>query len=162
TRFMAEVEELIKLGANDVIPEEFETSVEIFSRVLHHYHIPINVIHEYIETVRSDNYKVLRTTGLPKKTISDRHKFINELLTETYLIKENSPVCGYSIRDLNIRKETGATIIAIQRDTKVIQNPSPEVILQANDVLLLVGIKEQLMKVNQYLESEHIVVKQYH
>ncbi|MEK7713581.1 MAG: cation:proton antiporter [Deltaproteobacteria bacterium] len=34
THYTTEVEELYKLGANQVIPEEFETSVEIFSRVL--------------------------------------------------------------------------------------------------------------------------------
>lgn len=162
TRFVAEVDELLKLGANEVIPEEFETSVEIFSRVLHHYHIPINVIHEYIDTVRSDNYKALRTTGLQQKGISDRQKFISELLTETYLIKDNSHVCGFSIRELNIRKETGATIIAIKRDSKIIQNPSPEVIIQPNDVLLLIGTKEQLLNSAQYLSSDHIIVKQYH
>ena len=34
TRYIREVEELYRLGANQVIPEEFETSVEIFARVL--------------------------------------------------------------------------------------------------------------------------------
>ncbi|MFQ3574378.1 MAG: TrkA C-terminal domain-containing protein, partial [Thermodesulfovibrionales bacterium] len=162
TRFVAEVDELITLGANEVIPEEFETSVEIFSRVLHHYHVPLNVIHEYIDTVRSDNYEVLRTTGLPQKGILDRHKFISELLTETFLVKQGSAVSGFSIRDLNIRKETGATIIAIKRDNKVIQNPAPEVILQPNDILLLIGTKDQIINSIQYLASDHIIVKQYH
>ncbi|MEW6374783.1 MAG: cation:proton antiporter, partial [Thermodesulfobacteriota bacterium] len=37
TRYTAEVEDLLKLGANEVIPEEFETSIEIFAKVLHHY-----------------------------------------------------------------------------------------------------------------------------
>jgi CPA2 family monovalent cation:H+ antiporter-2 len=37
TRYAAEVEDLLKLGANEVIPEEFETSIEIFAKVLHHY-----------------------------------------------------------------------------------------------------------------------------
>src|SRR5439155_21584769 len=33
TRYVVEIPELIRLGANDVIPEEFETSIEIFARV---------------------------------------------------------------------------------------------------------------------------------
>ncbi|MBS1128536.1 MAG: Kef-type transport system, predicted NAD-binding component, partial [Nitrospirae bacterium] len=40
TRYAAEVDELLKLGADQVIAEEFETSIEIFSRVLHQYHVP--------------------------------------------------------------------------------------------------------------------------
>ena len=46
-------EDLEKLGANEVIPEEFETSVEIFSRVLNHYQLPRNVISEYINNIRT-------------------------------------------------------------------------------------------------------------
>src|SRR5881409_2206921 len=37
TRYVVEIPELIRLGANDVIPEEFETSIEIFARVLAYY-----------------------------------------------------------------------------------------------------------------------------
>ena len=52
TRYAAEVDELLKLGADQVIPEEFETSIEIFSRVLHQYHVPGNVIANQINLVR--------------------------------------------------------------------------------------------------------------
>lgn len=34
TRYVSEIEEVIRLGADEVIPEEFETSIEIFTRVL--------------------------------------------------------------------------------------------------------------------------------
>src|SRR3970282_272060 len=50
TRYAAEVDELLKIGADQVIPEEFETSVEIFSRVLLQYHVPNNVIANQIHT----------------------------------------------------------------------------------------------------------------
>ncbi|HOI15462.1 MAG TPA: cation:proton antiporter, partial [Geobacteraceae bacterium] len=37
TRYILEMEPLYKLGVNEVIPEEFETSIEILSRVLRNY-----------------------------------------------------------------------------------------------------------------------------
>src|SRR5437773_4939089 len=40
TRYVVEIPELARLGANVVIPEEFETSIEIFTRVLAHYQVP--------------------------------------------------------------------------------------------------------------------------
>ena len=46
SRFVAEIEELIKLGADEVIPEEFEVSIEIFAKVLETYKVPRNVIYE--------------------------------------------------------------------------------------------------------------------
>ncbi|MDW7760442.1 MAG: hypothetical protein SCM96_07375 [Acidobacteriota bacterium] len=35
---------VVVLGADDVVPEEFETSIEIFTRILDRFHIPQNVI----------------------------------------------------------------------------------------------------------------------
>jgi CPA2 family monovalent cation:H+ antiporter-2 len=46
TRYASHVEDLKSAGANEVIPEEFETSIEIFSRVLKEYHIPNNIIEQ--------------------------------------------------------------------------------------------------------------------
>jgi CPA2 family monovalent cation:H+ antiporter-2 len=60
TRYVADVDDLISLGANAVIPEEFETSVEIFSRVLHEYHVPAHIIAQQEELIRSGTYRILR------------------------------------------------------------------------------------------------------
>jgi len=49
TRYVKETSELLALGADEVIPEEFETSVEIFSRVLHNFLIPSDDINRFIE-----------------------------------------------------------------------------------------------------------------
>ena len=55
-----------ELGADEVIPEEFETSIEIFSRVLHRYNFPRNVIMDMIDKIRSGSYTALRGMELPK------------------------------------------------------------------------------------------------
>ena len=64
TRYVAEIAELFKLGANEVIPEEFETSIEIFSRVLMRYGTPRNVIESQIDRIREQGYEMLRTSSL--------------------------------------------------------------------------------------------------
>ena len=65
TRLLQEMERLYKLGANEVIPEEFETSVEIFARVLAKFNVPRDRINALISEVRSDGYQMLRTLSLP-------------------------------------------------------------------------------------------------
>jgi CPA2 family monovalent cation:H+ antiporter-2 len=60
TRYVAEVAELQKLGANDVIPEEFETGVEIFSRVLQDYKVEPREIQERVAEIRRECYEILR------------------------------------------------------------------------------------------------------
>ncbi|HAR45068.1 MAG TPA: hypothetical protein DCS05_02540, partial [Nitrospiraceae bacterium] len=69
TRYSLEVDGLYKLGADQVIPEEFETSIEIFSRVLHQYHIPANVIANQISLIRFEGYKMLRGISLEQENI---------------------------------------------------------------------------------------------
>ncbi|MDD5434077.1 MAG: cation:proton antiporter [Nitrospira sp.] len=153
TRYVAEVEDLITLGANEVIPEEFETSVEIFSRVLDHYNTPGNVIKEYIDIVREDSYRVLRGIGLPGKAFSEYHDLLRGMETEAYLIKDTSGVAERSLKELNLRVETGATIIAIKRGESVHQNPSSGFVLKHRDVLLFIGKKEDLNSAVRYLDS---------
>jgi CPA2 family monovalent cation:H+ antiporter-2 len=60
TRFMAEVEHLYELGANDVVPEEFETSVAIFRRTAEHFDLPEDYVQRLEETIREDHYAMLR------------------------------------------------------------------------------------------------------
>ncbi|BCB95443.1 sodium/hydrogen exchanger family/TrkA domain protein [Dissulfurispira thermophila] len=162
TRYVIEVEDLLKLGANEVIPEEFETSIEIFSRVLHHYHVPRNVIAEHIDNIRKDSYSALRRVELPGRYLTERHEFLKDIETETYLIKEGSHISGHSIRELHLRAETGATIIAVQRGEEVHQNPPPDFVFKSGDVILLIGKRKDINNAIEYLESERFLVTRYH
>jgi CPA2 family monovalent cation:H+ antiporter-2 len=65
TRYLSEVPELYKLGATQVIPEEFETSIEIFARVLGTYGVTPAVIQQEAEAVRGAGYEVLRSAAPP-------------------------------------------------------------------------------------------------
>jgi len=66
TRFIQEVKSLRGLGADEVIPEEFETSVEIFARVLEKYLVPRDEIDKYIDEIRSEDYDMLGPDQLQK------------------------------------------------------------------------------------------------
>jgi CPA2 family monovalent cation:H+ antiporter-2 len=71
TRFLREVETLNRLGANDVIPEEFETSVGIFSRVLERFGIPEKQIQEQVATLRSHCYEVFRIQEIKEEVLTE-------------------------------------------------------------------------------------------
>jgi len=65
TRYLIEVPVLRDIGADEVIPEEFETSVEIFTRVLQAYAVPSDSVKKLVGEIRADNYEALRSTGTP-------------------------------------------------------------------------------------------------
>ena len=74
TRFLGEVDALRRLGADDVIPEDFETSIEIFSRVLGHYLVPRQTIERFVNSIRHEYYNMarqLRMTGMDLPSLAD-------------------------------------------------------------------------------------------
>ena len=153
TRYLTEVDDLIQLGANEVIPEEFETSIEIFARVLHQFQVPRNLIFELIERIRKGSYEVLRKVELPVKTLPEKCEVISEIDTETYLVNDRSNASGRSIKDLRIRTKTGATVIAVKRGSEIIPSPELEFLFMPGDIVYLIGSKESLLKTFALLES---------
>ena len=144
TRYVSEIDDLQRLGASEVVPEEFETSVQIFARVLRRLRVPRNVITVQVQLIREREYSLLRGVELPQQTLSQLDQILAATLTETFLLPDTSPAVGVSIRDLRLRRETGVTIIAIVRDGTPLTNPPPETVLQASDVVVLVGSHAQL------------------
>src|SRR3546814_1783392 len=57
------IKELTRLGADEIVPEELETSVEIFARVLRRYGVPNGRIRRMIEEARADQYEIFREIG---------------------------------------------------------------------------------------------------
>ncbi len=60
TRYLRDHDGLVKLGANQVIPEEFESSIQISARVLEQFQIPADEIHRLVEDVRREGYQTFR------------------------------------------------------------------------------------------------------
>jgi CPA2 family monovalent cation:H+ antiporter-2 len=144
TRYMAELHDLIELGADDVIPEEFETSIEIFSRVLKEYGIARYVIHRQVSQIRSEGYQMLRSPSLPLGVVSEIADALGGTSTETLLVEPDSPAVGKTIGELKLRSRTGVTIIAVAREERTEINPGIQFKIQADDALVLLGSPEQI------------------
>ena len=146
TRYVAEITELFELGADEVIPEEFETSIEIFSRVLHRYGMARTVIESQIDRVRKQGYEMLRSPNpLPEKP-EDVRLALNAAGAETIRIPEGSPAIGRNLAELDLRVNTGATIIAIVREGETLISPGADLRLQALDTAVLLGSPEAIEK----------------
>jgi CPA2 family monovalent cation:H+ antiporter-2 len=152
TRYASEVDDLIKLGADEVIPEEFETSVEIFSRVLGRYKVPKNEIFNFVDMIREDGYRALRQSKTAtRKPLFDKYAALSEIAVEVCTIRDTSPVLGRSIEDLRFRTHTGATIIVIERKNQMHTSPDPKFSLQSGDILFITGNREDINRAIVYL-----------
>jgi len=153
TRFFSETEELIKLGANYVIPEEFETSIQIFRKVLEQYHIPLNVILQQIALLRGESYRWMRSEKPSTDIFTHLEQLLAAGITDTYYINDGNTHIGKTVGDLNFRAITDATIIAIVREGKTISNPAAKDVLLANDTLVITGTHKAVDKAFQLLSE---------
>jgi CPA2 family monovalent cation:H+ antiporter-2 len=146
TRYLRELEELHDLGADDVVPEEFETSIEIFALVLRTYNMPQEFVTRKAEQIRREGYALLRRSELPELAHHLRGGTLTDAEVETCRIEEDSPAVGKSLADLSIRPRTGASVIALTRNGVTESNPSLRTTLSAGDILVLLGSREQIRR----------------
>ncbi len=154
TRYVAEVDDLRALGADEVIPEEFETSIEIFSRVMFKYNFPNNVILDMVEKIRQDNYTVLRNMDFPLRQLFEKCEWLPEIEIDGFKIPEKSSLAGKSIAELQVRKKTGVTVIAVRREAEVITNPNPDFKFKAGDIILFTGEIKNMMGALGFFKGE--------
>jgi len=139
TRYVAEIDRLYRLGANQVIPEEFETSVEIFARVLQEYHIPRNVISLQVDLIRKEHYGTLRGIRLQGKQLDALSQFLVGTTSDIFSIVEASPAVGKSLEEINLPLRSGVSVIAVVRDGKSYPNVGNDFKLAVSDMLVLLG-----------------------
>ena len=153
TRFLKEVKPLYDLGANEVVPEEFETSVEIFTRVLKKYLIPRDEIEKLISEVRSDGYQMFRSNSKDSLSLSDLTLNLPDIEISTLRVCEGSPVDGKSLAQVELRKRYGVSILAIRRDERILSNPDADIHLSGNDVVVALGGPDKIAGVIELFRS---------
>jgi len=153
TRLVAEVAELQRLGADEAIPEEFETSIAIVTRVLRHYHVPGNVIRLQEGALRREGYAFLRGGDVSGELTRSVERMIAGAVTDTYFVEPGSPAAGRTLAQLDLRGRAGALVIAIVRDGTPRVSPEPDLELHVGDILVLVGSHQSLDTVSQILDS---------
>lgn len=146
TRYVHEMDVMGKLGADEAIPDEFGTSVEVFSRVLRQYHIPNDEINAFIAEIRADGYELLRDQNPGLNKLSDLKLNLSKVEIESFRLHPNSPLIGRALSESELRSTYGMTVLLIRRNAEVLSNPSPDTQFMENDVLVVMGEKDPLKK----------------
>ncbi len=139
TRYIPEMEILHNLGADEVIPEEYETSIEIFSRVLEKYEVPRERIVSFIGQIRSDGYEMFRSISQQPYCDSNLSTFSNDIITLE--VSVGSQAVGRSLADIKL--DEGAAFLAITRGSQIFNYPPGDFVLQPGDVAILIGAGSQ-------------------
>jgi len=147
SEYVAEVDELRHLGADEVIPAEFETALALFDRVLSIYDVPEATVDDLADRMRLESYGFLRSA--PRT----RHRAGNGMQPRACRVPPGSPAVGRSIGELRLRSVTGATIVGIRHDGHLVTNPGPDERFAAGDEVTVVGTADQQAAVRRLFDA---------
>ncbi|MGD9588187.1 MAG: cation:proton antiporter [Pyrinomonadaceae bacterium] len=148
------VSQLYSLGANYVIQPELEGGLQVVRRTLLEMGFPLHKVQQYTDAVRTDRYNLAINTD-------EERQFLHELLSASDnlglgwlpLSAENELV-GKTLVASKLRETTGASIVAISREGKILANPTPQTVLKKGDVIGMIGDEEHIEMARAILAGE--------
>ena len=142
TRQIDDAEDLYKIGATQVLPEEFETAIEMFERVLNKFLMPRDDIEVTIGRIRKNNYGLVRDLKKrPRRSILSQ---LPNLEISALRVAQNSPVANHSLSEMAFRGTYGVTVVAIKRKQKLIDHPGPHTKIYKDDIVYVLGKQDQI------------------
>ena len=85
--------------------------------------------------------------------MGERFRRSDRLRTYEFEVEEGTPAAGRSIGELQFRQKTGATIVAVRKGEELLLSPSPQVRLEAGDILVVACELAQLEQVSQLMQT---------
>ncbi len=136
-------------GANVVVAEELEGTIDLVSETLRIFGIAEGAIDRFTAELREEGYEMLRT---PAALALD--PWLTELLeqvsTEWLEVPEGFEGEA-SLADLEFRSRTGASVLAVDRGGTTSSNPQPSFPIRAGDRLLVFGGTEKVARARDLL-----------
>ena len=145
TRYMREIGSLTQLGGAEVVPEEFETAIEVFTRVLRRYLVPGDVIEREVHTVRTEYDEMFRPLPQVAVRVQELSRFLTDVTLVVMRVEQEAPAANAPLSEVRFRERSGATVVAIQRDGGgLVASPSGDETLRPGDTVLVMGRTDQL------------------
>lgn len=82
------------------------------------------------------------------------HRRGNDIEIEEITLSDKSILCSQTMREAAIKDRTGAMVIAIMRDGEIFGAPGAEELIKARDVLISIGMREQLASLENLAAGE--------
>ncbi|MCB1114578.1 MAG: cation:proton antiporter [Chlamydiia bacterium] len=146
TRRVDEMEFMAKRGADDVVPDEFGASIEILTRVLRLFQVPMEAIESLVNDFRREAYKNIQ----PYTGTGNFFGFLagdpDIPKLETFEVQPGSYVDSKPLKEIDLRRKAHATVVMIQRGGERILDIDPETELKAWDRVTLTASEKGLKK----------------
>jgi monovalent cation:H+ antiporter-2, CPA2 family len=142
TKHVEDIEQLYRIGANQVIPEEFQTAIDLFERILNAFLLPQKEIDKVIARIRDDHYGIFY-----EKTDKTKYNILKDIPNIEIValkVSEGSVLSGKTLMESKLRSAYGITLVALKRDDKLIEHPGSKTIFLGGDIAYILGKSEQI------------------
>lgn len=139
-------------GANEVILPSFEGGMEMLRQTLLRLDVSAEAIQSYTDMIHCERYEPWQRDA-NSHLLACLRRVSNGLTMQWYQLPHNAPYAGQTIGSLNIRRQTGTSIVAIVRGAEVIVNPEAATVLRADDRLAVLGTEQQRQAFIAWLEQ---------
>ena len=140
-KHIQDVEYFYKLGADQVLPEKLEIAIDLFNRILVKRLYPQREVNRMLTHIRS-----MSLGEFTEKDMLNKPSLLDDLpnLNITALkVDANSMADGKLLGEIDLRRKTGVTLLAIKRGSEIIEHPSANTAFLPNDILYVLGNHEQ-------------------
>lgn len=153
THYLNEIDKFYDIGSDEVISDEFECSIELFSRVLNRYIVPGDEIETICNELRADHYRMLRSPEMRRKSVCELSLDFSNVEIKSIRVGKNSVAVGKTLGDLDLRKKYNVTALAISRNHKLMYDVGAETELIPDDILLVISPPEQFEEFRELFEE---------
>lgn len=149
TRYVAELEHLCQLGADEVVPDEFEASLQLGANLMRRFHRNEGRILHVLSELRQQHYTSMVHTNAPSHGLS----LLAGGQLEYQAVPDDSPYLGVSLAGIDLRKLTGVTVVGVIRQERTIYNPAGSFCIEQGDTLMLLGSTAEVLCASELLHG---------
>jgi CPA2 family monovalent cation:H+ antiporter-2 len=146
TRYFQEAQPLFRIGADDVIPDELGSSLEIFARVLQKCDVAHDQIANCVHTLRLEGYEALHLNSSDYSAPASLPFESSEARIETFNIMPGTPLAGKTLAESELRKMHGLTVLVIKRQNQTMTTLGADTQLQDGDNVVVIGAPDNLIQ----------------
>ena len=139
TRYLAEIPELSALGADEVVAEEFETSLEISGRTLRRLGFPLPWVESETDEIRRTREDGFRRFRAPDVAAERLEQALGGTRIEFVSVGPDWRAIGRTLRELELRASAERSCSPPSATARPLVTPGAEFVLEAHDQLLLLG-----------------------
>jgi len=135
----SEIDSLYQLGAQEVVQPEFEAALEMGAHLLLKLGDSTFDVQQMVHRYRSGRYRDILPERAEYWGAANLESTIAGLQRHWYTVPANSPLLGLTLEQAQVRRLTGATIMAIERNKVLYRYPTGNALLMLGDRLMVVG-----------------------